>query len=98
VRAGASRTLALLARLVDLITAAVVLLIVLGIVLVVLKANPANQIVTWVHDAASFLAGPFDNLFKLRNPRTETAVNWGIAAVVYLIVGRFIARLLRRGA
>ena len=85
-----------LARLISLITTIVVALVVAGILLVVLKANAGNDIVSVVHDAAKFLAGPFDGIFNLRNPRTEIAVNWGAAAVVYLLVGRFIVSALRR--
>jgi len=85
-----------LARLISLITTIVVAIVVAGILLVVLKANPANDIVKVVHDAARFLAGPFDGMFNLHNPRTEIAVNWGAAAIVYLLVGNFIAGALRR--
>jgi hypothetical protein len=93
---GARSGLWTLARVVDLVVAAVVLLIVAGILLIVFKANPSNDIVNWVTDAARWLAGPFDGMFNLDNPRGEIALNWGIAAAVYFIVGRLVARLLRR--
>jgi len=83
-----------LARLVRLVAGIVAAIIVLGIVLIVLKANPTNGIVDAVHDAARWLVGPFDGMFKLDNARVAVAVNWGIAAVVYLIVGALIARLI----
>jgi uncharacterized protein involved in cysteine biosynthesis len=86
----------LLARLVWLVVSVVVLIIVAGIVLVVLKANPSNSIVSQVHDWARWLAGPFDDIFSFRNARVAIAVNWGIAAVVYLFVGGLIARLIGR--
>jgi hypothetical protein len=62
----------------------------------VLKANPANSIVSQVHDWAHSLAGPFDGIFSFHNARIAIAVNWGIAAVVYLLVGGLIGRLLGR--
>ena len=68
----------------------------LGIVLVALEANSSNDIVQVVRDAARFLAGPFDGLFTLERNKVEVAVNWGIAAVVWLLLGRLIARLLLR--
>jgi hypothetical protein len=83
-----------LARVVRLIVGIIVLIIVAGIVLVLLKANPTNTIVSDVHDAARWLAGPFDGIFSFRNARVALAVNWGLAAVVYLIVGGLIVRLL----
>ncbi len=83
-----------LARVLRLIVSIVVLIIVAGIVLVLLKANPANTVVSDVHDAAHWLAGPFNGLFSLHNARVALAVNWGLAALVYLIVGGLIVRLL----
>jgi hypothetical protein len=35
-------------------------------------------------------------LFKIHNAKLAIAVNWGLAALVYLIVGHFIASLLAR--
>jgi hypothetical protein len=86
----------LLARIVHFVVGIVLLIIVAGIVLVVLKANPANTIVSDVHGWARSLAGPFDGIFSLRNARTAIAVNWGIAAVVYLLVAGLITQLLGR--
>jgi len=94
--AGVYGLLGLLAVIVDVITGIVALLIVLGILFAVLKANMGNTIVKDIHDAAKFLVGPFDGIFKPKDPKLAIAVNWGIAVVVYVIVGRFIASLLRR--
>jgi hypothetical protein len=71
-------------------------IIILGIVLVLIKANPNNQIVDFILDVGRFLTTPFHNLFPQDNPRQDILVNWGIAAIVYLIVGALIARLVRR--
>jgi uncharacterized protein involved in cysteine biosynthesis len=81
-------------RVLQLVLSVVVLIIVAGILLVVLKANPANSIVSEVHSWARWLAGPFDGMFSFRSANAAIAVNWGIAAVVYLIVGGLIARLI----
>jgi hypothetical protein len=94
--AGAAMARASLARAVILLTSAVALILILGIVLTVLEANRSNEIVQVVRDAAGVLAGPFDDLFKLDSNKAETAVNWGIAAVVWLALGRLVARLLLR--
>ena len=85
-----------LARLVQFVVSVVVLIIVAGILLVVLKANPANSIVSEVHDWAHSLAGPFNGMFSFHSANTALAVNWGIAAVLYLFVGGLIARLIGR--
>jgi hypothetical protein len=84
----------LLARVVQLVVSILVAIIVAGILLVVLKANPTNSIVSEVHSWAHWLAGPFDGMFSFRSANTAIAVNWGIAAVVYLFMGAVIVRLL----
>jgi hypothetical protein len=91
---GFAAVMGTLARAVRLIVGVVVLIIVAGIVLVLLKANPSNAAVSDIHDAARWLVGPFDGIFSFHNARLALAVNWGLAAVVYLIVGGLIARLL----
>ena len=95
-RRGVAIGAGLLARVVRLVVSAVVLIIVAGILLAVLKANPTNAIVSDVHGWARSLAGPFDGIFSFHNPRVAIAVNWGIAAVVYLFVGELIVRLIGR--
>lgn len=97
-RAGASLALGAgwLARVVRLVAGVVALIIVAGILLVVLGANATNGIASAVHDAGRWLVGPFDGLFSFHSAKVAIAVNWGIAAVVYLAVAALIVRLLRR--
>jgi hypothetical protein len=85
-----------LARLVRSLAGLIALVIVAAIVLFVLGANPSNGIVKAVHDAGAWLAGPFKNLFSIHNAKLAMAVNWGLAALVYLVVGHLIASLLAR--
>src|SRR5688500_11815974 len=84
------------ARIVRLITSVVVGLIVLAIVLVLLEANRDNAIVDWLVGAGDFLSQPFHGIFSPDGRKAQVAVNWGIAALVYALIGGFIARLLRR--
>lgn len=94
--AGRAIARASVAKAVVLVATVVALILVAGILLVVLKANRSNDIVQGVRDAAGFLAGPFDNLFKMDSARAETAVNWGIAAVVWYAIGHAISRIVLR--
>jgi hypothetical protein len=87
-----------LSRVVRLVVGVVVAIIVLAIVLRLFSANPSNSVVRDIHDAGRTLVGPFRNVFSLRNPKAALAVNWGVAAVVYLIVGSLIASLIARVA
>jgi hypothetical protein len=84
----------MLARIVGAIAAVVALILLVGIALVLLGANPSNEIVSAIRDAAGWLAGPFDGMFQFDRNRTELAVNWGIAAVVWFVLGRLLARLI----
>ena len=85
-----------LARAVMLVGSVVAGLIVVGILLVVLEANRANDVVSWLVEAARWLAGPFHGLFDLRSSEWQTAVNWGLAALVYFAFSRVVARLFGR--
>jgi uncharacterized membrane protein len=87
-----------IARVVRLITWLVVLVIVVGIVLRVLSANPSNTIVHDIHSVGQTLVGPFKNVFSIHNAKADMAANWGLAALVYLIVGSIIASLIARMA
>ena len=97
-RAGfaARRGLWGVARIVSLITSVIVGLIVIAIVLVLLDASRRNGIVDWLVGAGDWLSKPFHGIFSLNGHKATVAVNWGLAALVYAMVGGFIARLLRR--
>jgi hypothetical protein len=88
--------LGLLARAVDIVTAVVAVVIAVGVLLVVLAANPSNEIVRHWLDAARWLVGPFKDVFSLHDHKLHVAVNWGLALVVYVAVGRLVSSLLRR--
>ncbi|MBV8947383.1 MAG: hypothetical protein JOZ95_18285 [Solirubrobacterales bacterium] len=85
-----------LARLVRTLAGLIALVIVAAIVLFVLGANASNDIVRAIHDAGAWLVGPFKNLFSIHKPKVAMAVNWGLAALAYLVVGHLIASLLAR--
>ena len=85
-----------LARIVRSLAGLIALVIVAAIVLFVLGANQSNAIVKDIHDAGQWLVGPFKNLFSIHNAKLAMAVNWGLAALVYLVVGHLIASLLAR--
>jgi hypothetical protein len=92
----------MLARLVMLIATLIALLIGLAIVLRDVDANASNTIVKGIHEGANFFAGAFTGLITFSgHPKRAITVDWGIALLVYLLVGsivsRFIARVGRGG-
>ena len=88
--------LGVIARIIRIITWILVAIIVLAIVFAVLEANRHNVIVMSVTDVARSLIGPFEGLFSPHDPKLRIAVNWGIGALVYLLVGLLIAGLIAR--
>lgn len=86
--------LSLISRIVRTIAGVLAGVLVLGILLVVLDANEDNGIVAALLDAARFLGGPFRDMFDLKDIEAEIAVNWGIAAGVYLLAGALIVAAL----
>ena len=86
----------MLARLVRLVLGGVLLVILVGILLALLRANPGNGVVSQVHGWGRWLVGPFGGMFSLHRARVALAVNWGIAAVAYLLAGALISSLIGR--
>ena len=87
-----------LARIVRAATTVAVALVVAGIVIHLAGANTSNGIVSAVNDAAKWLVQPFHDVFRIHKAKTNVAVNWGLAALVYAIVGGVIATFLARAA
>lgn len=85
------------ARLIMTVAVLIVLLIGLAIVLRDIGANPANTIVKGLHEGANFFAGAFTGLISFHgHPKRAISVDWGIAAIVYLIAGAAISGYVRR--
>jgi hypothetical protein len=92
-------TLATILRVVFLVCSVV---LALGAFLVAAGDNVSqdNALVKFVLDFADAIDGPFSRTngifeFHGENATTKDAVvNWGIAAIVYLAIGRYLQRLL----
>jgi hypothetical protein len=87
----------MIARLVMLVASLIALLIALAIVLRDVDANAHNTIVKGIHEGANFFAGAFTGLITFSgHPKRAITVDWGIALIVYLLVGGFISGYIRR--
>jgi hypothetical protein len=90
------------ARAVRIIFAILAAILALGAVLVVLgdSINGSNSIVKFIEDTADNISGPFsrDNgIFQFHGKnavKKDALLNWGIAAIVYLVIGRLLASLI----
>ena len=56
--------------------------------------NPDNVIVEWIVRVADVLVLKFRNIFLPADPRIALAVNYGLAAIFWLVVGMIAAALL----
>lgn len=80
-------------RWVGLIFAAI---LVLHVIFTVGSANPDNGIVSWIHGWADSLSIGFKDLFEPNDAKLRVLVNYGIAALFWLIVSAIVAKLIRR--
>lgn len=95
-RSGLSLVRSRLATLVWLAAVVCALLLAIGALVVALKMNQHNAIVSFVTDAANKLDFGELKKFHGQDAATKSAlVNWGIAAVIYLVIGKVLDRLIR---
>lgn len=93
VRSAVVGLLASIIRWVGLLFAVV---LVIYVILVIGEANPSNGITQFVHNWADTVSLGFKNLFTPTDPKLRVLVNYGIAAVFWLVVTSIVAKLLRR--
>src|ERR1700753_1646133 len=95
VRASVLGALAGLVRWVGLV---VVVILVVRVVLTVGGANPHNGITSFITSWSHPLAWGFKALFTTADDTLQVLVNYGLSALVWLIVSSIIARIIRRFA
>jgi len=92
----ADRT-ALIASTVRVVTALIALAFVLHIVFTLFGANQNSGFVAFVYGVAKVFVFGFGDVFTPSDAKIGLIANYGLAAIVYLVVGRLIYRTLRRG-
>ena len=91
------------ARVIRVVFTTIAALLAIGALMVALRhnINEDNVLVQAVLKFDDFVAGPFGRTngifsFSGKNAMAKDAiVNWGIAALVYLLLGRLLERLVR---
>ncbi|MER5312875.1 hypothetical protein ABT034_34465 [Streptomyces sp. NPDC002773] len=85
------------ARVISVLADVMAAIIGLWILMYLLGANRGNGLVEFVQDAARWLAGWSHDLFTFDEAWARVVAGYGLAAVVYLVIGHTVAgRLLRR--
>jgi uncharacterized membrane protein len=100
--AGANALRTRIATVVWLVAVVCALFLAVGALMVALKANNDNAIVSFVKDVAHFLdLGVFSPDNGLFTPKKDpdlikgALINWGLGAIAYLVVGKLLDRLIR---
>ncbi|MEV6912439.1 hypothetical protein [Amycolatopsis sp. NPDC051071] len=95
-RAGGGRAAGILASVVrwaGLIFAAI---LVLHVVFVIGEANPDNGIVSFVRGWADGLLLGFKDLFMPADFKLRVLINYGVAAIFWMVVSAILAKIIRR--
>jgi hypothetical protein len=98
VKGGADAIRNRVAALVWLVAVLAAVVLAVAALLQALDANPDNTIVQFFNDAARDIDGPFKDVFNFDGDNAKTKeilVNWGLAAVAYLVVGKVLDRIIR---
>ncbi|MBC6446944.1 hypothetical protein [Actinokineospora xionganensis] len=74
----------------------IALVLVVHVILVMGNANPGNGITTFVRQAADVVVLAFKNLFAPEDSKLGVLVNYGLAAIFWLVVTMIVAKLIRR--
>ncbi|MGH3624772.1 MAG: hypothetical protein ACRDQ5_23785 [Sciscionella sp.] len=89
------RVVSVLASIVRWIGLIFALVLVLHVILSVGGANPENGITTFVKGWANGISFGFKDLFTPDNPKLRVLVNYGIAAIFWMVVTFIVAKLIR---
>ncbi|MBV9315766.1 MAG: hypothetical protein JO100_19000 [Pseudonocardia sp.] len=92
----ARRGTGLIISLLRFIGLIIVAILVVHILLTVFKANPANRFALFMHRGADFFSLGLTNLFTPTDPRVAVAVNYGIAALIWLLITSVVVGIIRR--
>ncbi|MFP5252947.1 MAG: hypothetical protein ACLGH4_04030 [Actinomycetes bacterium] len=96
VRAGGLKLRTRLASVVWLVAVVCALLLAVGALVVALRMNPDNALVAFIRDGAELLDFGSFKEFEGKNAEVkEHLVDWGIAAVIYLVAGKVLDRVIR---
>ena len=92
----ASRVGDAMARALRTIGYAIVAVLLLHICLVLLQANPANAFAALVTKLADVFDLGLSNLFLVDDPRVSVVLNYGAAALAWLLITAVVVRLVSR--
>lgn len=87
----------LIANTIGIVTALIALVFILHIVFTLFGANENSGFVAFDYSVAKVFVLGFGDVFTPKDAKIGLVLNYALAAVVYLVVGRILYRTLRRG-
>ncbi len=93
---AANRVVTLLASAVRLVASLVAVVIALHAVFFFFEANPGNVLVALAADVRQTLGWFTVDLFRTDDPRLGETINAALAALVWVVVGNLVSKLLVR--
>jgi hypothetical protein len=93
-----AKAVGLLADVVRWIGLAAAVVLAIHVLLVAGEANPANWIARLTNSLADWVSLGFKDLFTkpADDPKLRVLINYGLAALFWLIISGFLSRLIRR--
>jgi hypothetical protein len=86
----------LVAHVISIVFGLIALIILLHLAFVLLEANTGNPLVSAIADLANWFSWLFRDMFTIDDPKARAVANYGLAALVYLLVGGAIVGAGRR--
>jgi uncharacterized membrane protein YraQ (UPF0718 family) len=93
---GAARIFSLLATIVRVVCSVIAAGIVIYAVFVLFEANPNNGLVQFAADWRNTFGWFTKDLFTPSDPKIAEAINAGLAALIWVVAGSLISKLIVR--
>jgi hypothetical protein len=95
---GAARIFTLLATIVRVVCTVIAALIVVHAVFVLFEANPQNLLVEFTAGWRDTFGWFTKNLFTPSDPKIAEAINDGLAALIWVVLGSLVSKMIVRFA
>jgi hypothetical protein len=98
ISSGAARIFTLLATIVRVVCSVIAALIVIHAVFILFEANVTNPLVEFTASARDTFGWFTKDLFSPSDPKIAETINDGLAALIWVVVGNLVSKLLVRFA
>ena len=93
-----ARILGIVAAVIRGVCAVIAAVILVYAIFIIFEANPANELVSFTRGVYQDFGGFTQNLFSTSNPKFGAAINVAIAAVIWVVAGSIVSKLIVRFA